>query len=100
MAREISPVCYFIFRWIRTSLLMDTVDIDLTVWTVKGIYMYRKDHTIESMIFMPWSNKVISFPSLRQKIQAFQDNKRQETTMPWNDGSMFQFSAPLKMPRN
>ena len=55
---------------------------------------------MESMIFTPCSKKVIPFPSLRWKIQVFQDNKRQEMAMPWNDGNMFQFSAPPKMPRN
>ena len=62
MTREISPVCDFIFRLIRTSLLTDMVDIDLTISTVKGIYTYRKDHTVESTIFTPWSKKVIPFP--------------------------------------
>ena len=64
MAREISPVCDFIFGFIRTSLLTDTVDVDLTVRMVKGIYTYQKDHTVESMIFTPWSKNVIPFPSL------------------------------------
>ena len=100
MAQEISPVFHFIFESIRTSLLMDMVDVDLTIQLVKGIYTYRKDHTAESMIFTPWNKKVIPFPSLRHKIQAFQDDKRQEMTLSWNDGSMFQFSALLKMPTN
>ena len=39
---------------------------------------------------------MIPSPSLRWKIQAFQDDKRQEMAMPWNDGRMFQFSAPLR----
>ena len=47
MAREISPICNFIFKSIRTSLLMDMVDVDLTIQTVKGIYTYRKDHTAD-----------------------------------------------------
>ena len=53
MAREISPVCNFIFgsKWI--GLLMDTVDVELTVRMVKGIYTYRKDHTAESTVFSP-----------------------------------------------
>ena len=100
MAIDISPMCDFIFISIRTSLPMDTVDIDLTIWMVKGIYMYRKDHTAESTIFTPWNNKVIPFPSLRHKIQAFQDDKRQEMALPWNDGRAFKFSAPPKMSRN
>ena len=52
------------------------------------------------MTFTPYSKKVIPFPSLRHKIQAFQDDKGQETALPWNDGSVFQFSVPLKLPGN
>ena len=94
MVRIISPICDIIFASIRTSLPMDTVDVDLTIWTVKRIHMYRKDHTEESMTFTPWSKKVIPFPSLRWKTQAFQDDKRQETTVPWNDGSAFFLPLP------
>ena len=89
MAREISPICDLIFGSIRTSLPTDMVDTDLTIWTVKGIYTYWKGHTTKSTISTPQCKKVIPFPSLRWKMQAFQDDKRQETTVPWNDGSMF-----------
>ena len=65
MAREINPVCDFIFGSIYMSLLMDTVDVELTIRTVKGIYTYHKDHTAESMIFSLWSKTIIPFPSLR-----------------------------------
>ena len=91
MAREISPICHFIFGSIKTCLPTDMVDIDLTIRTVKGIYTYRKYNITESMIFTPWSKKVIPFPSLRQKIQVFQDDKRQNMTTPWNDGNTVQF---------
>ena len=67
MACEISPICDFLFGSIRTNLLMDTVDVELIVWMVKGIYTYRKDHTVEPMIFthgekrwhlsLPWDAK-------------------------------------------
>ena len=78
---------------------MDTVNIDLTIRTVKGIYTYHKEHTMESAIFTPWSKNMIPFPSLRPKIQVFKD-KKQNTTMPWNNGSTVQFSAPPKTHRN
>ena len=100
MVREISPICDFIFGLIRTCLLIDTVDVGLTVRTVKGIYTYRKDHTTKSTIFTPWSKKEIPFPSQRWKIQVFQDDKRQNMMIPWNNGNTVQFSAPPKMPRN
>ena len=57
MAHEISLICDFLIGSIRTNLPMDTVDIKLTVLMVKGIYMYRKDHTLESTIFTPWSKR-------------------------------------------
>ena len=79
MAREISPVCDFIFGSIRTSLLTEMVGVDLTIRMVKGIYMYCKDHTTELTIFTLWSTSVIPFPLLRQKIQAFKDNKSKKT---------------------
>ena len=65
MTREINPVCDFVFGLIRTSLPTDTVDVDLTIRTVKGIYMYRKDYTAVSTIFTLWGKKIIPFPSLR-----------------------------------
>ena len=71
MAREICLVCDFIYGSIHTALPTDTVDIELMIWTVKGIYTYRKDHTAESMVFSPLSRTVIPFPSLQRKIQAF-----------------------------
>ena len=53
MAREISPVCDFSFGSIWTGLLTDTVDVELTIRMVKGIYMYRKDHMAKSTVFSP-----------------------------------------------
>ena len=62
MAHEISPICDFLFGSLRINLPIDTVDVELTVQMVKGIYMYRKVHTVESMIFTPWSKKVTHSP--------------------------------------
>ena len=100
MAGGIIPICNFIFRLIRTCLPTDTVDIDLTVRTVKDIYTYRKDHTSESTIFAARSHNVIPFPSLQQNIQAFWDDMRQNMSVPWSNSSNVQFSAPPKMLRN
>ena len=102
MAREFSFVCNFIFGLIHKCLQTDTVDIELTIRTVKGIYTYCKDHTVESMIFSLWSKSVISFPSLRQKIQVFKDISRGQATVMWNNGMTPQFSAlqkPYQSPR-
>ena len=71
---------------------MDTVDVELMIRMVKGIYMYRKDHTAKSMLFSPWGRTVIPFPSLCKRIQAFQYENRQMSV--WNKGhAMSYFSA-------
>ena len=88
MALEINPICNFLIGSLRMT---DMVDIELTVWMVKGIYMYRKDHTVEPTIFIPWSKKVTPIPSLRCKIQAYQDDQRNEKVLQWDN--TFQFSA-------
>ena len=99
MAREISLVCYFTFGSIRTSLLTDMVDVELTIRMVKGIYTYRKDHMAKSTVFSPWSRTVIPFPSLHRKIQAFQDKSRKVTA--WdNNNPTPHFSAPPKPKHN
>ena len=100
MTCEISPICYFLIRPIRTNLLMDTVDVELTVQRVKDIYTYRKNHTAESTIFTLWSKKVTPFSSLRHKIQTYHGDKRSERVLPWNNGNTFQFSAHPIMQNN
>ena len=43
---------------------------------------------------------MIPFPLLRGKIQVYKDDKRQNMTMPWNNGSTVQFSTSPKTSRN
>ena len=83
MTREIILVCDFIFGSICTALLMDTVDVELMIQMVKGIYTYRKDHTAKSTVFSPWSRTVITFPSLQRKIKHFRmkTDRQQHGTM-------------------
>ena len=99
MAREISPVGDFIFGSLCTCLLTNMVDVELTIKMVKEIYTYHKDHMAESTIFSPWSMGVIHFPSLRCKIQAFQDDSSKQM-MTWNSGMIPQFSAPPRPHRS
>ena len=65
--------------------------------TVKGIYMYRNDHTAESTVFSPWSRTIIPFPSLHKKIQAFQDENRQKSA--WNKGHATSYFSAQPQPK-
>ena len=97
MAREINPMCDFIFRSIRTGLPTDTGDVELTIRMVKGIYTYHKDHTSESTVFSPWSRTVTPFPSLRRKIKAYQEQNDQASV--WNGGHTMSYHPPQTQPK-
>ena len=62
MVREINPVCDFFFIFMHMNLPIDTVNMELTLRIVQGIYIYHKDHTVETTIFTPWGKSVT--PSL------------------------------------
>ena len=98
MAREVNLVCDFFLGFMHTNLPMDTVDIELTLRTVQGIYIYRKDHTGETTIFTLWSKSVIPFSSLRKKIKAFKEDTRGQTTSPWMPSDSTP-TNPSKCPR-
>ena len=97
MAGEISPVSNFIFGSIHTGLLMDMVDVELTIQTVKGIYMYKKDHTAESLVLSPWSRTIIPFPSLCREIQVFQDENKQ--MLAWNKSHAMPYFSAQPQPK-
>ena len=97
MAREISPICNFIFGSIRTGLLTDTVNVELMVRMVKGIYTYKRDHTAKYTVFSPWSRTIIPFPSLQRKIQAYQDENNQMTA--WNKGHAASYPPSQPQPK-
>ena len=98
MAREISPICDFIFGLIQRGLPTDMVDVELTIRTVKGIYTYRKDHMAKFMVFSPWSRTVIPFPSWCKKIQEYQDENRQ--TSAWNKGHTAPYFPAQPQPKH
>ena len=98
MVREINPVYSFFFGFMHTNLLTDTVDVELTLRMVQGIYIYHKDHTAEMTIFTPWSKSVTLFPSLRNKIKAFKEESKGQMTLTWM-ASESTSVRPLEIPR-
>ena len=98
MAREINLVCDFFFGFMCTNSPIDTVDMELTLRMVQGIYIYCKDHTMETTIFTAWSKSVIPFPSLRKKIKAFKEESKGQTTLTWTPSDSAP-TRPSKIPR-
>ena len=99
MAREINPVCDFFFGIMCMNLPIDTVDMELTpLRTVQGIYIYYKDHTVETTIFTLWSKSVTPFPSLRKKIKAFKEESKGQMMLTWATSDSAP-TRPSKTPR-
>ena len=42
MACELSTQCYLVYRFFKCALPEDTIDVDLKVYTLKGIHMFKK----------------------------------------------------------
>ena len=95
MAREINLVCNFFFGFMHTNFPTDTVDMELTLQMVQGIYIYHKEHTAETTIFTSWSKSVIPFPSLRKNTKAFKEDSKGQTTLTWMPSD----STPIKPPK-
>ena len=78
-----------------TNLPADTVDVELTLRTVQGIYICHKDHTMETTIFTSWSKSVIPFPSSRKKDKTFKEDSKGQMTLTWTPSD----STPTKPPK-
>ena len=92
MVCEFHPICDFLLGSLRMPLPTDMVDVELTVWMIKGIYIYRKDHTTESTVFTPWSKKVTPFTPGDTKFKHIRTNR--ETRKSYN-GVLFSSSQAL-----
>ena len=51
------------------STAEDTIDIEITVRTLKGIHTFRKDLAMQSSMCSPWYSQIRPFPSLLRKME-------------------------------
>ena len=80
MTCELRPAWDFLFSFFQSALLENTIDIAVTVRMIKGIHSYRKEHTSKQVICNPWSWQMKPFHLLRKKIEAFEGEKKDETS--------------------
>ena len=80
MACELKPTCNFLFNFFQCALLKDIIGIEVTVRIVKGIHLYRKDHTSEQVTCSPWNRWMKLFLSLQKKTEVYEEEKRDENS--------------------
>ena len=99
MAWDLKPSCDFLFGYPCCALPEDTIDVELTMRTVKGIHTSWKDHTTKSTTCSSWSRWMKSFPSFCRKIQALEEEKRHKN-IPFSPSTpMHQKICPHKRTR-
>ena len=55
----------------------DTVDVEMTIQMVDGIYTYRRDQTTQMTSYSQWSRQVKPFSSPRKKIPDYKQEKKE-----------------------
>ena len=80
MACDLKPTCDFIFGFLLCTLPMVTIDIELTVRTIQGIHMYRKDQISKQVTCSPSNRLMKPFLSLQKKIEAYEEEKKDKNS--------------------
>ena len=76
MACNLAPQCSFLYGFFQCDLPEDTIDVEITVRTLKGIHNFRKDCTSQKSTCTPWGLQVKPFPSLRKMIKAYMEERQ------------------------
>ena len=71
MACDLDPQCNFLYRDFTCNLPEDTIDMDVTVHTLKGIHTFWKYCNTQTSSCSPWDTWVQPFPSLRTKMKDY-----------------------------
>ena len=67
----LKPEFNFLQGYFRCLLLLDTVDVEVKVKTMRGIYTFRRDRTTQVISCKPWSTRLCPYPSLIRKMKAY-----------------------------
>ena len=69
-----------IFGILYCNLQKDTIDVDLKICTLQGIYTYKKDRSSQVSKYSPWGTEVTPFPSLQKKMIEYLRQRQVVTT--------------------
>ena len=76
MMCDLLSQCNFLYGFFNCQLPEDTIDIEVTVRTLKGINTYRGKCTSQKSTCSPWSPQVRPFSSLICKMEPYMQDRR------------------------
>ena len=68
--------CSILFCYFSCNLSEDTIDVIVTIHTLKGIHTFRKDCTTQISKCSPWGSEVRPFPSPRKKMKDYLEERQ------------------------
>ena len=76
MACNLNPQCNFLYGFLRCNLPEDTIDMEVTVRTLKGINNFRRDHATQSSTWSLWGSLVKPFRPLVTNMEAYMEERQ------------------------
>ena len=76
MVYDVEPQCNFLYRFFTCNLPEGTVDVKVTLCTLKGIHTFRKGHNTQASMCSPWGMQVRPFPSVRRKMKEYIEERQ------------------------
>ena len=67
MTCVLMPQCNFFYGYFQCQLLKDTIDIEMTVQTIKGIHKFKRDCSTQVIACRPWTFQLHPYQSLTKK---------------------------------
>ena len=80
MASELAMKCDLEHGFLKCALPEDTINVDLTVCTLKGIHTFKKDYKSQTSKCSLWGAEVNPCPTLRNKMVEFMCRRKITTT--------------------
>ena len=67
----LQPECNFLRGYLRCWLLVEVVDIEVKINSMKGMHIFRRDRTIRLIKCTPWSTRLCPHPTIIKKMKTF-----------------------------
>ena len=111
MACKLNSQCNFICGFFECNLPEDTIDVEVTVRTPKGVHNFRRDHATQSSMCSPWGLQVKPFPLLVRKMEVHMEERRNvlnpfshtqigQAHHPFQGGPLLQKEVGIKLRKN
>ena len=82
MACVLTPQCNFLYRYFQCQLLEDTIDLEVTAWTMKGINTFKRGHSTQLISCRLSTFRCCCYPSLTKKMKTYLELKDQVVYAP------------------